>query len=38
LTVSFTLQKFLGFMRSHLLTVDPRAWAISVLCRKLSPV
>jgi hypothetical protein len=31
LIVSFTLQKFFRFVRSHLLVVDISAWAIGVL-------
>jgi hypothetical protein len=38
LTMSFSLQKFFTFMRSHLSTVDLRAQAIDVLFRKFSSV
>jgi hypothetical protein len=38
LTLSFALQKFFDFMRSHLSIVNARAWAIGVLFNKLSPV
>jgi hypothetical protein len=38
LTVSFALQKFCDFMRSHLTIIDLTAQAIAVLFRNLSPV
>jgi hypothetical protein len=38
MTVSFALQKFFNFMRSHLSIVDLRVWVIGVLFRKISPV
>ena len=38
LTVSFTFQGFFSFMRSPYSTGSHRAWAISVLFRKLSSV
>ena len=38
LTVSFVLEKLFNFMRSHLSIVDFRAWVISFLFRKFSPV
>ena len=38
LTLSFALQKLFNFMRSHLLIVDLRAYAIRVLFWKIFPV
>jgi hypothetical protein len=38
LTMSFVLQKLSSFMMSHLLIIDFRSCAISVLFRNLSPV
>ena len=38
LTVSFALQKFCNFMRSHLLILDLTVQAIGVLFRNFSPV